>query len=464
MASSPEDRRTPRLGNVPWVVGLLIGFAITGYYVMHSGQARDQANPQRARRKHLPLPVRTVSVTDTKSAKVIGATCVTLPSQQAIVRSGASRGLHLFTESSIARPGIPIAVVHVREGQQVSKGELLFELESEDDRLIVEQWTSALEGAKEKVKLIEQTAAANAKAAQLEYDSAKASLEFRTTDFDTRTKLLEAVTRLYDRQAATALEFFGAQTGKADAGYQKKEAELRLRRATDEITLGQVRDALAAVQAIAERESARFSLKLAERDVSRCRVESPLDGYIGRVEVIPGQLVDSTATLTQVLKLNPLHVQMDFPQERTDEVALGQKAEIVLDSHPQQVLQATVVAISPQVSTDTRTLPVTLELINPNSRIKAGVSGFARLSIDVKVPTLPSTAIIEQGTRAVVFRVDQDRARLTEVKTGALVGNGLLEVRRGLNVGDEAVLFGQDALLDNDSVNRDWRRWSGRDQ
>ena len=462
MHRSIKNRQTSWLGNTAWIVSFGIGFAATGYFMLESRELRNHSTPERARRNHLPLPVRTVSVVESKSSKIIGATCVTLPSQEVAVRSGASRGLHLFAGTSIARPGIPISAVHVKEGQRVNKGQLIFELESEDDKLVVEQWRSTMTAADEKLKLVEQTAVANAQAAQLELDSAKQSLEFRATDLDTKVRLLAAVTQLYERQAATAVEFFGAQTGKADAEYQKKEAELRVRRATDEITLGKVRDALAKVQTIAERESARFGMKLAERDVGRCRVDSPIDGFVGRVQVIAGQLVDSATTLTQIVRLDPIHVQMDFPQERSDEVELGQTAEVVLDSHAQQTFQATVIAISPQANIDTRTLNVTLELNNPNSRIRAGISGFARLTIENKAPVLPPTAVIGQGTKAMVFRVDHNRARMTEIKTGAIVDGGLLEVRQGLKIGDEVVLYGQDSLRDNDQVNTDWRRWAGR--
>ncbi len=462
MDKSPPTQSPIRFATMAWFGSFVIAFAFMGFFMMQSREARDHATPDRARRENLPLPVRTVAVVESNAPKIIGATCVTAPSQQVAVRSGASRGLHLFAGTSLARPGIPVSAVHIKEGQRVTKGQLLFELESDDDKLVVEQWRATLAAGDEKVKLVEQTAEANAQAARLELDSANQALEFRNTDLDTKVKLLAAVTQLYDRQAATALEFFGAQTSKADAEYQKKEAELLVQRATDEIALGKVRDALAHVQAIAERESARFGMKLAERDVARCRIECPVDGFVGRVEVIPGQMVDSASTLTQVVKLDPLHVVMDFPQERTDEVAEGQVAEVVLDSHPQKTLQATVVAIAPQASVDTRTLNVTLELSNPDGRIKAGISGFARLAVESRAPVLPPTAVIEQGSKAMVFHVDGSRARMTEVKTGAIVGGGLLEVKQGLKVGDEVVLFGQDALRDNDQVNTDWRSWTGR--
>ena len=69
---------------------------------------------------------------------------------------------------------------------------------------------------------------------------------------------------------------------------------------------------------------------------------------------VRGAVVEVNAALTQVLKLDPVHVRMDFPQERIDEVAVGQKAEVVLDSFPRETFTGTVARILPQVNPQLR--------------------------------------------------------------------------------------------------------------
>jgi hypothetical protein len=130
--------------------------------------------------------------------------------------------------------------------------------------------------------------------------------------------------------------------------------------------------------------------------------------------------------------------------------------------------------MSPQVNTQLRVLPVMIELKNPEGRIKAGVSGFARIRKKKKTLKVPARAVLDHGSKTITFRVENGRARLREIRVGPQVDVGVLEVREGLAKGDQVVLFhnfyrnageltrNEGFLQDNDLVDTDWRRWLGR--
>jgi multidrug efflux pump subunit AcrA (membrane-fusion protein) len=135
-----------------------------------------------------------------------------------------------------------------------------------------------------------------------------------------------------------------------------------------------------------------------------------------------------------------------------------------------------VIRIAPTVNAQLRVFPVVVELSNPGCRIRSGVSGFARLHVRRKVRTVPSAAVIPHGSKAMVFRVEQGRARLREFRAGHLAELGKLEVRDGLAAGDEVVVYHSNFyrhwgelvrsggyLQDNDLVNVNWRQWARRD-
>jgi Cu(I)/Ag(I) efflux system membrane fusion protein len=169
------------------------------------------------------------------------------------------------------------------------------------------------------------------------------------------------------------------------------------------------------------------------------------------------------ATLATVHQLDPIFVQMDFPMERIDSLKVGQPVDVVLDAFPQDTFTGKVTRISPVVSTKTRVLPVIVEVANPEQRIRAGISGFARVkSTKSGTTTVPSVAVIKQQQRAMVVCVEESRAKIREVHTGPLTGSGEVQILDGLNSGDEVIVYGQDAVHENDLVNADWRNWTRR--
>jgi RND family efflux transporter MFP subunit len=209
-------------------------------------------------------------------------------------------------------------------------------------------------------------------------------------------------------------------------------------------------------------EMAQLQLQLAQRDLQRCEVRSPLDGFADMITTLRGEEVDTGREFTKIYRLDPIHVRVDFPQERLDDVYAGQPAEVVLDSFPQETFVGRVIRIAPQADPETRILPVVLEIDNPDNRIRAGLTGFARLKVRRQALVIPKIAVNDQSDRAMVFRVDQGRSKIQEVRLGDATEIGSIEVLAGLEEGDEVVVFGSEFLRDGDAVDADWRQWAGR--
>jgi RND family efflux transporter MFP subunit len=248
------------------------------------------------------------------------------------------------------------------------------------------------------------------------------------------------------------------------ASFNVTEAKHRLQRAQDSVTMGTLRDKLEVDVSAAKLEAARLALEMSRKDALACKIRSPSTGFVAAVGVAPGEVVDNSAELARVLQLDPIHLRLDYPQERIDEIAVGLSVEVVLDSSPKEKFQGAVIRISPVANSQLRVLPVVVELANPENRIKAGVSGFARVQVASKpAMVIPATAVIERGGQAVTFRVEDGRARIRQIQTGSLVKNGWVEVRGGLEAGSELVIFGTESLQDGDAVDVDWRKWARRD-
>jgi membrane fusion protein, multidrug efflux system len=220
----------------------------------------------------------------------------------------------------------------------------------------------------------------------------------------------------------------------------------------------QVREAALAV------ETAKLELALAQRDRELCEIVSPIEGVVDELAIAPGTRVAGSSRLAVIHQLNPIYVEMDYPMERIDQLELGQTGEVVLDAYAQEKFIGKVIRIAPVVSTKTRVLPVTLEVQNPDNRIKAGISGFVRIKTEKDAATtVPSVAVIRKQQRAMVVCVENGKARIREVHTGSITDDGDIEVLDGLKIGEEVVVHGQDSLEEDDEVNVDWRSWTRRE-
>lgn len=456
-------------------LGLLLVVLIGGASLAvfrKADHAKDMVDPIRARNQGRPIPVRTALVAESEVEQVIGATAVTIPSATAVVRIGASRGLNASNPDS----DIVLKSVRVHDGERVRAGQVLFELEDTVFQEVVQQKEAALATARAELERIKQSVELNEAVRTLTLASAEAGIKFRNEDLQTRKMEYETLERLNRSKSATNFEYFESRSKYSQARFDLATAELNLQLARNQIQLGQLQDRSNLAKATNDFEVARIDVAVAKHDVDRCRIKSPIDGFLGKVDVVPGTVVAVSQPLAQVFHLDPIFVRMDFPQERLDEVALNQTAEIVLDSYPKETFTGKVIRILPEVKPDLRVMPVIMEVSNPGNRIKPGISGFVRLRITRVTRTVPALAVIERGGKAVAFRIEDGRARLREVRTGPLIESGVMEVRDGLGPGDEVVVFHSNFyrhggalvskngyLLDNDAVDVEWRRWTRRE-
>jgi membrane fusion protein, multidrug efflux system len=208
---------------------------------------------------------------------------------------------------------------------------------------------------------------------------------------------------------------------------------------------------------------AQTELEFGRADLERTQIKSPLDGFMNTVSIVPGVEVQGGHSLTEVLQLDPLHVTVEIPEERIDDVQAGQEAEIILDNAPRQTLHGKVRHILPQGNAHERIVPVIIEVPNPGGRIKAGITGWVNLHGQKTVISAPSAAIIKDGERAAVFVVQEAVALLRDIKVRDTGDLGETVVQAGLVPGEEVVIFNHLYLRDRDRVDTDWLRWARRD-
>jgi Cu(I)/Ag(I) efflux system membrane fusion protein len=180
-------------------------------------------------------------------------------------------------------------------------------------------------------------------------------------------------------------------------------------------------------------------------------VYAPISGYVTGRTAYHGMKVMPADTLFDILDLSSVWVLADVYEYELPRLALGEKATMTLSYWPGRSWSGTVTYIYPSVDEKTRTVKVRAEVDNPKGELKPEM--FADVTIHARPRTVlqvPDDAIMESGTRNIVF-VSEGEGKLMprEVSVGDH-GAGVVEIRGGLKEGDVVVL-GANFLVDSES-------------
>jgi len=184
---------------------------------------------------------------------------------------------------------------------------------------------------------------------------------------------------------------------------------------------------------------------------ARHTVVAPRTGLLAELMVRQGMTVSAGMSLARINGLDPLWFEVAVPELQAGAIALGQETELRLAAYGAEVFKARVSAVLPEASRETRTLRLRLELPNPGLRLKAGLSGQARLQGTPRTALLlPSEAVVRSGRRAIVYAVDAPgRFHPVEVQLGAELGDELV-ITGGLEAG-QSVVASATFLIDSEA-------------
>jgi RND family efflux transporter MFP subunit len=133
-------------------------------------------------------------------------------------------------------------------------------------------------------------------------------------------------------------------------------------------------------------------------------------------------------------------------------VKVGAGVTVNINAYPDKSFAGRVAYIYPTLKAETRTVPVRVELANPGGLLKPAMYASVDLAVGGKarVLTVPTSAVIDSGTRQVVLLQKGDgRFEPREVKLGQR-GDDHVEVREGIAEGD-AVVVAANFLIDAES-------------
>ncbi|WP_338586368.1 efflux RND transporter periplasmic adaptor subunit [Pseudomonas sp. MAG733B] len=181
-------------------------------------------------------------------------------------------------------------------------------------------------------------------------------------------------------------------------------------------------------------------------------ITTPIAGALQVLNVRAGMTLAAGETLARVNGLDSVWLSVAVPEAVAGSIRLGQTVEARLVTTPDAVLHGTISAILPQTNPDSRTVSVRVELLNPDGRLRPGLTAQVRLEsrAEQSVLQVPSEALIRTGKRVLVMLAEEGgRYRPVEVQAGA-ENSGRTAVLKGLEEGQQVVTSGQ-FLLDSEA-------------
>lgn len=109
-------------------------------------------------------------------------------------------------------------------------------------------------------------------------------------------------------------------------------------------------------------ESARADLRLAEENLSRASIRSPIGGVLQSLDPRLGEWVRAGDTVARVVDLSRIEVPLRLPQGAAAGVSIGDSVRLSAESNRGQSWVGSVVRIAPESDAQTRSLTVFVEI------------------------------------------------------------------------------------------------------
>jgi membrane fusion protein, multidrug efflux system len=194
--------------------------------------------------------------------------------------------------------------------------------------------------------------------------------------------------------------------------------------------------------------------------VDFCHITAPISGRVGLRLVDPGNVVQSagTVTLAVITQLTPITVIFTIPEDSLGPVVaqLRKKAKLNVDAYDRtaqkKIASGQLLTIDNQIDTTTGTVKGRSIFENKNDALFPNQFVNTRLLVNTLrgVTLIPASTIQQNGATSFVYVIQNNFAHMRTVKPGVTDG-GMTQVE-GINAGDVVANSSFDKLQDNTAV------------
>jgi HlyD family secretion protein len=318
-------------------------------------------------------------------------------------------------------------------GDIVRTGQIIAELEKDDQEAFLEQRRAELKIAEARFSSVEALAPGEIRKAEAALQDSQATAELANVDFGRQKRLLE--------KALVAQEVVDT------ARKEKEVSEARVVSAAKELELAKQRYAEDLKSARAQLEQATAALRAHEALLTYYTIRAPISGVISSVSTQEGETVAAglnSPTFVTIIDLHKLQVDAFVDETDIGKIRVRQKATFTVDSFPERDFKATVQAIYPKavIMDNVVYYDVVLQIDEPlTGQLRPEMTTNVMISLDARrnVLAVPLHAVLREQGKSVVFLLRGNQPVRQTVKVG-WKDSEWFEIVNGLKEGDKVLI------------------------
>jgi membrane fusion protein (multidrug efflux system) len=281
--------------------------------------------------------------------------------------------------------------VPVQDFDRVRAGDVLAEIVDDDYRAAVAQLTASVASAIAQVQALKS----QRRLQESNVRAAMAAIEATTANFEQNTRDVARQERLLKTGSSSTEASEKLQTTRAQLRAQLDQNRAQAAAATRQM------DVLAAQQAQAEAAVAaqQASLQTAQINLGYTRILAPQDGVIGQRQVKPGQYVGVGGQITTLTPLPRVWVIANYKETQLTHMAVGEQADISVDTFPDHRLRGHVIAFAPGSGAQFALLP-------PDNATGNFTKVVQRIAVKIAIDDPDGLAGLLRPGMSVIARVD----------------------------------------------------------
>ncbi len=368
-----------------------------------------------------------------------------------------------------------ITNITVEEGDLIEPGQLLVQLESDEQKAQLQQALAQVRQSQEaylnlkqgtrpeeilyrKQRLIE---------AEHRIEEAEAALRLAGAQLIDASKNAKRFQELFRQELISAQENDNAQLQESTGRQKVEQAKATLRAVKNqkvqlvtqlnEAENGPTRPELAA--AYAAYVAAQDNAKAVRAQVRDYAIRSNLHALVVDRPKDPGDLGRPGESILTVVDPHTLEVLCSVEENDLSKVQVRDSALVVLDAFPDVALKGKIKRIGHQVNQDNGTVEAHVTLLDSEWPKLKGIGLMPGMTADVSILTrrlkqaliLPASAVKKEGSRWFVYQIQNQRFIKKEVQ-GERLSMENFRINAGLNEGDWVASIANDTLLSKKKV------------
>ena len=318
-------------------------------------------------------------------------------------------------------------------GDVVRKGQIIAELEKDDQQALLEQRHAEVKVAEARISSVEALRPREIQKAETGLTDAEATAQLAKINFGRQSSMFE-------RGLISMQEL--------DTGRKEQEVtEARVGSAASELELAKQRYAEDSKSAIAQLAQATAAARVLEALVAYATIRVPISGIISSVSTQEGETVAaglSSPTFVTIIDLQKLQVDAFVDETDIGKIRVGQKATFTVDSYPDREFNASVQAIYPKavIMDNVVYYDVVHRIDEPlTGQLRPEMTTNVTISLDVRqgVLAVPVRAVSREQGKSVVYVLRHGQTERQTVKVG-WKDSEWMEIVGGLQEGDKVVI------------------------